>query len=342
MSMNLENRTKEFDVSLIQKVYGNMTGPLNIMWDITNGCNLNCKHCYNRSGKGRKYEDLSDEDMLKQVDFIIELLPRVVCFCGGEPLLRYNLLPKIANRLSRAGITVNMVTNGLLLDDEKIDNLISNGLSSFQISLDSHKKETHDYFRGKIGAYDGALKAIELLISKDIIPEITFIPTKVNYRDLEGLVEMLYLKGIRKIGSMPFIPIGRGCENKEELLMSDDNLLDFYQILNKLRAKVPDFKIEYDDPLEHITLFINNKVAKTAVFEIRSNGDIVVSSYLPIIYGNVLKSDMVSLWRSGLKDVWRDSRVVEVANKIKTLDDFLGLVPKPWNNEDIDVSSSYI
>lgn len=124
--------------------------------------------------------------------------------------------------------------------------------------------------------------------------------------------------------------------------MSDDDLLDFYQILKKLRSKVPDFKIEYDDPLEHITLFINNKVAKTAVFEIRSNGDIVVSSYLPIIYGNVLKSDMVSLWKSGLKDVWRDSRVVEVGKKIKTLDDFLVLVPKPWNNEDIDVSSSYI
>lgn len=32
MIMNLENRTNEFDVSLIQKVYGNMTGPLNIMW----------------------------------------------------------------------------------------------------------------------------------------------------------------------------------------------------------------------------------------------------------------------------------------------------------------------
>ena len=51
---------------------------------------------------------------------------------------------------------------------------------------------------------------------------------------------------------------------------------------------------------------------------------------------------MVSLWKSGLKDVWRDSRVVEVGKKIKTLDDFLVLVPKPWNNEDIDVSSSYI
>ena len=54
MSIYLEERKNEFDVSLIQKVYGNMKGPLNIMWDITNRCNLNCKHCYNRSGKEGK------------------------------------------------------------------------------------------------------------------------------------------------------------------------------------------------------------------------------------------------------------------------------------------------
>lgn len=31
MSIYLEERKNEFDVSLIQKVYGNMKGPLNIM-----------------------------------------------------------------------------------------------------------------------------------------------------------------------------------------------------------------------------------------------------------------------------------------------------------------------
>ena len=124
--------------------------------------------------------------------------------------------------------------------------------------------------------------------------------------------------------------------------MSDDELLDFYQIINRLRSRYPDFKIEYDDPLEHITLFTNNKVAKTAVFEIRSNGDIVVSSYLPMIFGNVLNDNMVYLWEKGLKDVWRNVKVVEMGNRIKTLDDFLNLEPKPWNNEDIDVSKSYI
>ena len=61
-----------------------------------------------------------------------------------------------------------------------------------------------------------------------------------------------------------------------------------------------------------------------------------------MIFGNVLNDNMVYLWEKGLKDVWRNVKVVEMGNRIKTLDDFLNLEPKPWNNEDIDVSKSYI
>ncbi len=327
----------EFEVSLIQDVYGNMNGPLNIMWDVTNGCNLACKHCYNRSGVGKKYNDLSDADMIKLADNIIKLLPRVVCFCGGEPLLRYKILPQLAKKISASGITVNMVTNGLLLDEEKIDTLVENGLSGFQISLDSHKQNTHDYFRGLNGAFFGAVKAIKLLISKNIVPDVTFIPTRVNYADLEGLVKLLHSIGIRRLGSMPFIPIGRGTDNEKELVMNDEDMLKFYLDLNRLKYLYPNFKIEYDDPLEHITLFLNNSVAKTAVFEIRSNGDIVISSYLPLTYGNVLQTDLNKLWEEGLKDVWRNKKVVEFAGKIKTLHDFQNLDIKPWSNQDINV-----
>lgn len=83
--------------------------------------------------------------LINVIPGIIALSPRVVCFCGGEPLLRYNVLPQLAQQLSEAGITVNMVTNGFLLDDEKIKTLRSSGISGFQISLDSAHEETHDY-----------------------------------------------------------------------------------------------------------------------------------------------------------------------------------------------------
>ena len=114
-------------------------------------------------------------------------------------MLRYNVLPQLAQQLSEAGITVNMVTNGFLLDDEKIKTLRSSGISGFQISLDSAHEETHDYFRGFKGAYAGATRAIDLLLKRSIMPDVTFIPTRINYKDIGEVVEYLYFRGIRRL-----------------------------------------------------------------------------------------------------------------------------------------------
>ena len=89
------NKTKtigKIDKKTIQTEYGKLSGPLNIMWDMTNKCNLCCMHCYNKSGKDAHYKDLDDEDMMKIAHHIAEAGIPIVCFCGGEPLLRYSLL----------------------------------------------------------------------------------------------------------------------------------------------------------------------------------------------------------------------------------------------------------
>lgn len=46
----------------------------------------------------------------------------------------------------------------------------------------------------------------------------------------------------------------------------------------------------------------------TAAYEIKSNGDILLSSYLPYTFGNVMKNTLTELWDMGLKDVWRSKR----------------------------------
>lgn len=103
-SFTSEKITDEFNANRVQRAYSLMRGPLNIMWDVTNKCNLNCKHCYNRSGKGRLYNDLDDTEMINVIPGIIALSPRVVCFCGGEPLLRCNRQSR--QRLDRHGTIV--------------------------------------------------------------------------------------------------------------------------------------------------------------------------------------------------------------------------------------------
>lgn len=106
-------------------------------------CNLACKYCFlgNNDSKKRKNFDLqsmSTEIADKAVDYFIKQLNSsgldfekekpVVIFYGGEPLVNYSVLVHIAEKLiSLKGkekclknLEMSMVTNGLLLDDEKI------------------------------------------------------------------------------------------------------------------------------------------------------------------------------------------------------------------------------
>lgn len=323
-----------YNKSSIQKEYGNLKGPLNIMWDITNRCNLHCMHCYNGSGEEPRYKDLSDEDMMVIGKHIVEAGIPIVCFCGGEPLLRYPLIVRLANLLSENGILVNMVTNGLLLTKDRIKELKNNGINGIQISLDSYSAEVHDKFRGRTGAYQKAMNAIENILLSGIVPEVTFIPTKVNYMDVGGVIDILYKMGIKKLNSMPFIPIGRGYDNKKKLKMNSREQWEFDWIIHRKRREYMDFEFNNGDPLEHIYLFSQNPYAKTITYEIRCNGDIVVSPYLPFLYGNAVKYSLNELWDAGLKDIWRTPLVRNASERIISLEEIENQDNMPWNNED--------
>ena len=325
------------DKNTIQKEYGRLRGPLNVMWDMTNRCNLHCMHCYNRSGKDPCYIDLPDSKMEIIGNHIVEAGIPIVCFCGGEPLLRYPLLLKMAKLLSNNGIVVNMVTNGLLLNEQKIDALRENGVNGIQISLDSYSAEIHDKFRGVNGAFDKALNALKLILKSGLVPEVTFIPTKINYNGVGEVIDILYELGIKQLNSMPFISLGRGYENRQLLKMNTEEKWEFDWIIRKKLVQYPDFVFNNGDPLEHIYLFSQNPEAKTITYEIRCNGDIVVSPYMPFLYGNAVVHSLNYLWNKGLKDVWKIPNVRNAARSIISLDDIENQENRPWNNQDIQL-----
>lgn len=327
----------KIDKKTIQSEYGKLRGPLNIMWDMTNKCNLCCMHCYNKSGKDAHYKDLSDDEMMIIAQHIVDAGIPVVCFCGGEPLLRYPLLLKAAKILSSRGIVVNMVTNGLLLTDEKVQKLRKSGVNGIQISLDSYSAVVHDKFRGVEGAYQKALEAIKLILNSGIIPEVTFIPTKMNYQGIGQVIDILYELGIKSLNSMPFIPIGRGFDNRMQLKMTSQENWEFKWMVRKKLDEYSDFDFNNGDPLEHIYLFSQNPDAKTITYEIRCNGDIVVSPYLPFLYGNAVKTSLNQLWDDGLKDVWKMPQIKSAAEKIISLDEIENQTNRPWNNQDIQL-----
>ena len=145
--------------------------------NIAHDCQLRCKYCFASTGdfgKGRKL--MSFETGKHAIDFLLENSgdrPNLeLDFFGGEPLMNFNVVKQVVeyarnrekeyNKKFRFTIT----TNGLLLDDEKID-FINREMSNVVLSIDG-RKEVNDYFRvlpNGQGCYDMILPKYQKLVA---------------------------------------------------------------------------------------------------------------------------------------------------------------------------------
>lgn len=96
-------------------------------------CNLSCGYC-------NEYDDYSKpipiRTMLDRVDRLGELGTTVITISGGEPLLHPEL-DQIIGRMRSHGMLAGLITNGYLLNAERIKRLNEAGLDHMQISIDN-------------------------------------------------------------------------------------------------------------------------------------------------------------------------------------------------------------
>src|SRR5665213_523617 len=100
-------------------------------------CNLACSYC-------NEYDDFSKpvpvDEMLRRIDLLAALGTSIISFSGGEPLLHPELDVLIA-RIRKHGRLAGMITNGYLLNPDRIQKLNRAGLDHMQISIDNVKPD---------------------------------------------------------------------------------------------------------------------------------------------------------------------------------------------------------
>ena len=198
--------------------------------NIAHDCQLRCKYCFASTGdfgKGRKLMSL--ETGKHAIDFLLENSgdrPNLeLDFFGGEPLMNFKVVKQIVeyarsrekefNKKFRFTIT----TNGLLLDDEKID-FINREMSNVVLSIDG-RKEVNDYFRvlpNGQGCYDMIMPKYKKLVEgrgdKEYYVRGTF--TNRN-KDFSNDVFALYEAGFDQISVEPVV----GDSDEYALTMND-------------------------------------------------------------------------------------------------------------------------
>lgn len=146
--------------------------------EITQNCNLMCRHCYEGSSRVEKKPEMKFEDFRNIVDQLVEMGVKSVQLVGGEPLMHSQIMQMIDYVYEKFSY-IEVYTNGTLLNDKMIE-LIKNRGITLAMSYYSEKNEIHDY----VTRTPGSLKLTQKHISKAIKKEIPIRLAAVEMRDV--------------------------------------------------------------------------------------------------------------------------------------------------------------
>lgn len=185
---------------------------------IAHDCNLKCKYCFASQGnfKGEKAL-MSSEVGKKAIEYLVKNSGArrnlEVDFFGGEPLMNFELVKELVDygrsleKEYNKNFRFTITTNGILLDDEKID-YINENMENVVLSLDG-RKEVNDNMRRTIndeGSYDIILpkfkKMVEKRGDKDYYIRGTFTNENI---DFSKDVLDFYNNGFKKVSVEPVV-----------------------------------------------------------------------------------------------------------------------------------------
>ncbi len=219
-----------------------------LIYEVTARCNHACLHCYNiwaaptpspalphleNTNRGgclsplSRFGGMGELDTAGSLALLTKALDEVDCphvtLTGGEPLLRADL-PQIVDFLHQRGVGCTIISNGRLLSEEKVIDLLARGVGLFELPLLSHRRRMHDRLSGAPGAFDAVLAAMANIRYHGGQFVAVFVATRLNLPDLYDTLRLAFAFGSRGVMFNRFNAGGRGIAHASELLPEVEEL----------------------------------------------------------------------------------------------------------------------
>lgn len=179
-----------------------------VVWNITRRCNLNCIHCYSDSTAQVYPGELTLEQCNAVIDDLAEFKVPAVLLSGGEPLIHPHFFD-LASRAVQKGLRLTLSTNGTLIDLSTAKKIKELGFSYVGISLDGIG-DTHDYFRGKKGAFQKTIEAFRNCKAVGQKVGLRLTLTRNTVDDLERILDFIEFENIDRVCFYHLVYSGRG------------------------------------------------------------------------------------------------------------------------------------
>ena len=116
---------------------------------------------------------------------------------------------------------------------QEFERLKQLGLDKIVFDWQAFEETTDNELMGRKGFITYLMDSLIRASGVGLNVDVHFIPMKPNYRQFSDIIECLEMSGIKNISILNFVPQGRGKDNKEGLMLSQEELKEFSEILRK-------------------------------------------------------------------------------------------------------------
>lgn len=268
-----------------------------IMYTIwpTRNCNLNCTYCYENNKRASRMDIETVDSVVKFIREGSDSFDDInVRFHGGEPLLEFEVIRKIVERLKvdKRAKRYFITTNAMLLNKEIIDFLIENSFI-VSISIDGNRF-THDRYRkdkqGR-GTFDTVMERIRLLQTNNLAFTARGTFNSDSVCSLHENVKYLYKIGVRNIAIMPdSFDRGWDLESLNTLKIELEKNIEFQKSLKENGERV-EIALTHKDECKSLGVCGGGDTS----FSILPNGDI-----FPCLYAIDFEDCLIGNVKTGL------------------------------------------
>lgn len=212
--------------------------PLWLLLELTYRCPLHCVYCSNPTEFANVGQELKTDDWLRVLRESRELGAVQLGLSGGEPLVRDDLEPIVAEAHA-LGFYTNLITSGVGLTDSRIRALKGAGLDHIQLSFQDSTREMND-FLSSTRTFDLKSKVAALIKRYDYPMVLNVVLHRLNIDHVEQILEIAQQMEADYVELANTQYYGWAWLNRERLLPSREQVLRAEATTQRFRDRIGD------------------------------------------------------------------------------------------------------
>lgn len=267
--------------------------PLHMMLELTNHCNLWCRHCYitDRPPKG----ELTLDEYKGILDQLAAAGSLFLTLSGGEPLMRKDFF-EIAACAREREFSFVLFTNGTLITPRVADRLQALCPQRVEISVLGGQASTHDGVTQVKGSFDKALRGARLLQERGVKVQLKTTWMRENIEESEQILSLVEEMDTTFRGASMVIHRRDGSAETADLRATEAQLRAMAQrgYDRNPNKSIPPPPVPLTEEQKQN---ISPCGAGQTSCRIDSYGNVYPCAAIDIVLGNLREKDFLTIWR---------------------------------------------